>query len=357
MAEPSLILWQGTLAQPQRSVLGLLGHLEQLALTPAQAQTFLVESGLPPIAMAEPDIPITFETQVRCLGRIVARLDPARSIVGHATELGIGVNITSFGMLGLAALHAPDVPTAMRLFWTCPELSWGTSSYRVAVHGDHVVHSFEMDPSARDLALSDALVDYCVTVDLAATVRLVEEILGPGRRPLAASLPFAAPHDADHIVEALGCDVRFDAERASLTYDLALVNETPVLANPLIFRVYEKLTEQLANQLRTDVPLRDQVRRILAMSAPPPDRESVASMLAMSPRSLARKLAAEGTSYAELQRERRLAQAEVYLKNPSVPMHEIATKLGFSDAAAFSRAFRVWSGASPSDHRRMLIER
>ena len=79
---------------------------------------------------------------------------------------------------------------------------------------------------------------------------------------------------------------------------------------------------------------------------------AVASMLAVSPRTLARKLASEGTSYAKVQRSVMLTRAEDFLRRTSMSQAEIAERLGFSDATAFSRAFRKWTGQTPSTWRR-----
>ncbi len=71
----------------------------------------------------------------------------------------------------------------------------------------------------------------------------------------------------------------------------------------------------------------------------------------MSPRTLARKLEDAGTHFAELQREVRRARAEKLLENRSLRLGDIADRLGFSDQAAFSRAFRQWTGETPSAWR------
>ncbi|MCB9592208.1 MAG: AraC family transcriptional regulator ligand-binding domain-containing protein [Sandaracinaceae bacterium] len=346
-------LLTGNLATPRRTVLGVFGLLERSDITEADVGRFLLECGLPPIAIQEPDIPITREQQLACMARLLERLDPELSVPHHATEVGLGVHITLFGMLGLSLMYAGSLRECLRVITTYAELSWGHSRIVVAREGDQIFQAFAMDGRlpGRTAALQEDLRRYCVTVDLMASVKMTADLFGPEHRPTEVWLPYPAPHDHRKLTRRLGHPVRFDAPEARLYFHERLWRATPLLANPLVFRTYEKLTAQLAQRLRTDVDLSEQVRRLLWMTSPPPDRDSVASMLALSPRTLARRLAEESTSYGELQREVRLARACDYLRNRTLQIAEIAARLGFSDAAAFSRAFRQWTGETPSTWR------
>ena len=78
----------------------------------------------------------------------------------------------------------------------------------------------------------------------------------------------------------------------------------------------------------------------------------VARALGVSVRSLQRRLAEEGRSYHGLVDETRKDAAERYLSNSSLSIGEVAFLLGYSEAAAFHRAFRRWSGATPQEFRR-----
>jgi len=80
--------------------------------------------------------------------------------------------------------------------------------------------------------------------------------------------------------------------------------------------------------------------------------EDLAGELSMSPRTLRRQLESAGTSYgAVLDRLRRSRSLEL-IDDPTRSIESIATELGYSDAANFTRAFRRWTGSSPTEHRR-----
>jgi AraC-like DNA-binding protein len=79
--------------------------------------------------------------------------------------------------------------------------------------------------------------------------------------------------------------------------------------------------------------------------------EEIAQGLHLSLRTLQRKLRDEGTSYKELLDETRRELATEYIKNPHVSISEITYLLGFSEPSNFSRAFKRWTGSSPSAFR------
>ena len=79
--------------------------------------------------------------------------------------------------------------------------------------------------------------------------------------------------------------------------------------------------------------------------------DRVATRLGMSPRSLTRKLDEEGTCFKRLLCDVRGALAVRYLLLDSCSISEISQQLGYSEPAAFHRAFRTWFGATPSAYR------
>jgi AraC-like DNA-binding protein len=82
--------------------------------------------------------------------------------------------------------------------------------------------------------------------------------------------------------------------------------------------------------------------------------ESVSEVTGASVRTLQRRLAAEGTSYSELVYEVRLEAALPLLEDPTVPVNEIAFGVGYSRPAHFTRAFKRWTGVTPSTYRANL---
>ncbi|MBX2813650.1 MAG: AraC family transcriptional regulator [Myxococcales bacterium] len=83
----------------------------------------------------------------------------------------------------------------------------------------------------------------------------------------------------------------------------------------------------------------------------PPSLSRVAQALRTSPRSLQRSLAAEGTSYSEVVNQYQRQLAEELLRRRELGISEIASALNFTDGSTFHRAFKRWTGKSPSEFR------
>ena len=99
-----------------------------------------------------------------------------------------------------------------------------------------------------------------------------------------------------------------------------------------------------------------QVRRQLTaqLSSGMANQESIANELHMSLRTLQRKLESEGTTFKRLLEETRKGLAIQYMAESHHSVNEITYLLGFSEASNFSRAFKRWTGQSPSAYREGL---
>lgn len=80
--------------------------------------------------------------------------------------------------------------------------------------------------------------------------------------------------------------------------------------------------------------------------------ERVAEKLGSTPRTLSRYLRAAGQSFSEMRNGVRAQHAQRYLRESTLPIIDIAERLGYSDQASFSKAFRGWTGQTPGDYRR-----
>lgn len=98
------------------------------------------------------------------------------------------------------------------------------------------------------------------------------------------------------------------------------------------------------------------VKALLSLSGEGyPSLETLAAQLNLSPRSFRRRLQSQGTSYRQLLEEARRRDAIHLLGQPDLEIQKIAGLLGYTDPANFTRAFRQWTGQSPSQYRKLLI--
>jgi AraC-like DNA-binding protein len=171
----------------------------------------------------------------------------------------------------------------------------------------------------------------------------------------AESVAFAhAPDDPTEFERVLGCPVRSRAEWNGWTmtreaWELPFRRRDPILRG-----VLERQAAEMLSRLPVSGGLTHEVRQALISRVAGGDTriEAVARALGVSVRSLQRRLAEEGRSYHGLVDETRKDAAERYLSNSPLSIGEVAFLLGYSEAAAFHRAFKRWSGATPQEFRR-----
>jgi AraC-like DNA-binding protein len=162
----------------------------------------------------------------------------------------------------------------------------------------------------------------------------------------------AVPDDGAELEQVFGCPVRGGAPSncvvvARRTWNLPLTRRDAALRTVL----EEHPAAAAAAASLRGVP--DAVRHVLAARVNGGDTriESVARGIAMSPRSLQRKLAEESVTYHALVEEARAAAAARHLSDRRLSISEIGCLLGYSEPAAFTRAFKRWHGISPLTFR------
>jgi len=147
------------------------------------------------------------------------------------------------------------------------------------------------------------------------------------------------------------CEVRFNQAENRLVGNPALAEYELPLANRLMALNAEKtLFENIPTRAVRLLPLR--LRRLLVRCYGAfPSLENAASDLGMSGRTLRRKLAEEGTSYQQELDAVRQKLAHEYFQRGGESVTELSLMLGFADSSAFAKAFRRWTGVSPTEYQ------
>ncbi|WP_172202054.1 AraC family transcriptional regulator [Niveibacterium sp. COAC-50] len=111
---------------------------------------------------------------------------------------------------------------------------------------------------------------------------------------------------------------------------------------------------RLTTLYRRDREMVTRVRDLLREALPElPTLETVAVRLHLSPRTLARRLEAEASSFRAIREALRRDLALARLGHTDVPVATLAAELGYAEPSAFFRAFVGWTGQSPSAWRRV----
>ena len=176
-----------------------------------------------------------------------------------------------------------------------------------------------------------------------------------GHHVVPAAIEVGAARPGWDASALFGCVIR-----EGTSYRMVLTAEDA--SRPLVTRndaLWVELERGLQERFACAVPERSsaaRVRQALVEGLPGGQvtADQIARSLAMSKRSLQRRLEQEGLSFKEILEDTRRALALSYLQNSEMSMQEIALLLGFRDPSSFFRAFRTWTGRTPHSVRRAL---
>ncbi|WP_134728823.1 AraC family transcriptional regulator [Amycolatopsis nivea] len=247
-----------------------------------------------------------------------------------------------FRLVVRSVAPAPDLRTALRRLEEAAEVLPGMPAVAVRA-ADPLV---EVDIDVRGLDDPEH-----VAAELVAIVvhRLLSWLTGQRIALRELRLPWPEPDHAPHYEAVFGRHPRFDADSLVLVFDRGL------LSAPVI-RGEAELAAFLDDQPDASLATRDygsahadQVRAVVEQGTTAPD--DIAGRLGISAQHLRRLLRAEKTSISEIRDAVRRDAAIASLGRGDEPIEKLAQRLGFSEASAFRRAFRRWTGRSPGDFR------
>lgn len=257
----------------------------------------------------------------------------------------------NFDMVGFASLSSDNLGDALQALARYLDVISSATVFRIepAAQGawlimGHVGHQDPLPPQRSAYSLL-ALLTLCRWV----TRR--ESLV-----PLAVQFDFRPPGDAAAFERAFGTPVHFGAADHRLLLaaeDLAL--PLPARHPGLLALHRQALDERLAALGDARVSARVSEIILARLEHGEPRREDIAQALALSDRTLQRRLREEGTSFQQLLDDVRRSLAVRYLSDARQALGEVAWRLGFADQSNFFRACRRWFGGPPGQVRASLL--
>jgi AraC-like DNA-binding protein len=298
-------------------------------------------SGLTHEQLEDPQGAVPLET-------FVAIMERARALTGEpglGIYVGLQMRASAHGYVGFAAMTASRLIDAIRLAIQYAAIRTTAITLRGSVEGDLgvlTVHEEADFGPARDAFL------------LAILVGFWQSACGLTGRELKMQMDLAFPEPPyfARFAHALP-PARFNAPDNQLAgktkgFDLPLT-----LADPEAVRLAKEQCERLAESLGLDGRVAPRVRSVLsAREGVLRSLEEVARDLGMSPRTMRRRLADEGLTFAGLLGDQRKESSLAMLRSRQMTVDDVAARLGYSNAANFTRAFRHWTGMTPTAYRR-----
>lgn len=166
----------------------------------------------------------------------------------------------------------------------------------------------------------------------------------------AVEVAHARPAHAEAYERILRAPVRFEAGRNAMRIDEAWLSVTTHAPNRYVFGIFNDRADALLERLSRERTVRGRVEALLAarLHMGEAAMAEVAGRLGMSRQTLYRRLKAEGTGFDAIVDDLRRDLADGYLESERLSVNETAYLLGFSDPSAFSRAYKRWTGRSPT---------
>lgn len=170
----------------------------------------------------------------------------------------------------------------------------------------------------------------------------------------AVDFTFPAPASITEHERVFACPVRFGAPENAMRFSRATWETPNGRHDPDLFSVLSEHARILGEKVPTEPPAVREVREAILeqLKDGSLSLEGVARQLAMSPRTLQRRLQEHGLSYADLLDRTRENAAKTYLSDRQLSVAEVAYLLGFAEQSSFNHAFKRWTGKAPTEYRK-----
>ncbi|MDC0661106.1 AraC family transcriptional regulator [Marinobacter sp. SS21] len=270
---------------------------------------------------------------------------------GFTLDYGYRLNLSSFGIVGYAALSSPTVRDALRI--ACQYMPIVLPVLGAQIEDKPPLSLLRLDITYPISAIAgQALLEIALASFHTMATLLLDEV---------PQIRLEIKNKCEPYFEEFLSNKQIDVKplcthnRISIASDA--LNQRLALANSGTFSMSVKQCEALMDQL----PMRDrslstsiQSRLLHYQGEHPITQEDIASELFMSVRSLHRFLEKEGTSFREIVNDTFLIRARHLLANTPLNISQVAHELGYKDAANFARAFRNQTGVAPSEYRKSI---
>jgi AraC-like DNA-binding protein len=276
-------------------------------------------------------------------------------VVYEATgDVAIGVRATEnfhpshFGPLGYSWLTSSSLRVALQRLQRYSRLMADTLRIDITDIDAETCVQFYWDGSSPQSSIQ-------YYSNMALLVRLCRLIMGLDYNPLRVEFLDSAPDDLEPFEQRFRCPLYFNCEKNLLVLDRGTLDNRLPRAHPALAQMHDELAiKYLADLDKNDIISLVKTAIIDLMPEGRATVEDVASKLNTSVRTLRRRLDAKELSFREMLSEQRKEYALRFIRDESLTLTEISYLLGFSEPSSFSRAYRGWTGESPTVARNSL---
>lgn len=269
---------------------------------------------------------------------------------GFAVRVGQQMLLEDYGVLGLSWKTCSKAGEIFERSERYFKLLSNTYVFRVEKEEDTATVFLLRDTYRRGVELSNE-------ATLSATVVVLKAMTEKNIFPIEVTFKHGPPSDLTSYYDAFGCTALFNQSHYSISYKPADFETRTAKADISINRfLLERVEEETIGVKISPGKIVHDLQQLIKDALPSgiPSITQMGSHLSMSARTLTRRLSENGLTYRELIKETQLDISKELLKDPGRSIGEIAFHTGFSEQSAFNRAFKRWTGQSPSEFNKSL---
>jgi len=297
--------------------------------------------------LQSPDIRVNYAVH----SRLIANAENLWGHPGLGLSFGSTLNLFSLGMVGQAAISSRSLGDAMETIARYLSLRSPLLAFTIDREADGI--SFILS-GTRELGDNRR---FMVEAAFAAVSKFLTQLAGKKLDGLSFELQHKMTGSEDIYTAALGPNVRFERPSEKFYMPGPLAKIPLPTANSMSAVEARRYCEAEIKRLGVDDGFKEIVGAALrSRLASPPTEKETSKLLGYSARNLRRRLNEENTSYRNLLNSIRQESARKYLTTTHLTIEEIAFEIGYRNVGNFSRAFKRWTGTSPSAFRRRPAE-
>ena len=307
------------------------------------AQTLLSQAGISPQQLQRPRTPV--EPMARLVRHIWQQLDDEfMGCTEHRCKRGV------FAMMARYALNYDSLQSILKQ---------GVAFYNLFTDAIQMQLQQRGERAELEIRFTSPQADpdgFYREFWLVIWHRFSSWLIGRNIPLLQVDFDFAQPAHARELKTMFPCSHRFDQTLLRLSFPASFLALRTIRTQRELASFLRDSPSGLMTLPEDAASYRSRIRRRILEPAVDalelPTFEVLAQEFGLSAQTLRRRLRAEGSSYPRIKDELRLDLAIEKLVLSHLSVAEIASQLGFSEARAFTRAFRHWTGQTPSEYRR-----
>ena len=322
----------------RHSIIGIAENLKWIEGKGFRREDILKDTGIDDVRLSDPNATVDVPEELAFYQNIISLSNDPLIMY----KAGLNLQISSYGMWGLALLSSPTVAKAIDFGIQYIEFSYTYNRVEFFQEagntGLRITKKTELDTMQQSMTEKDLAAIFIIFKALLEVKTPYKEI----------RVTWPKTQQSEQYKDMFLCPVFFSCDYTEILFEPEYLSRELRQNNALTVQLCKEQLEQRLPIFKKDDTTTQSVNDYLTQTPLfKVNIEDCAAQLKISSRHLRRKLIQEGTSFKAIQDRFRQVMAEKYLRQTGMTLEDIAERLGYSDAANFSNAFKRWTNSSP----------